>query len=431
MKTVSDMSLRLLRAPRGSRPSRPPSCDPSDAFRPGTSGAAFRSAPYFRMMPTTTTAPAPPPTTASDAASAEVSRPSARDPWFDNAKFALVALVVVGHSLVLTPGTTAHGWVYTFLYSWHVPAFVLVTGYLSRSFAYTPKRLWTLVCTVAVPYVVFSELLVLFRNTVGHEGLSTSLLDPKWPMWYLTALFAWRLVTPLFKAMPLLVAVGVAVAVSLVGGIVAPHTFDLARAAGLLPFFVVGLKLRREHLALLHRSSVRFAGLFALAVIFVAAPSVRLVSTEYLYYRSTYAEIGDPVVAGLLIRLGVIALGLVGAFAFLSLVPASRTWMTRLGAASLVVYLFHGFVIKAWTYLGVPDWADAHPGVSLLLMPVAAVGLATLLAQPVLAVRLNALVDPVGWLKQRLWPSMPEEPLAQSPIRPVPVQQVPTSGLLR
>ena len=54
---------------------------------------------------------------------------AARDPWFDNAKMALVTMVVVGHAWVLLPESVTRDHLYDFLYAWHVPAFVFVTGY--------------------------------------------------------------------------------------------------------------------------------------------------------------------------------------------------------------------------------------------------------------------------------------------------------------
>ena len=59
-----------------------------------------------------------------------------RDPWLDNAKMTLVTLVVIGHMWTLLPETGLNRHLYDFLYSWHIPAFVLVTGYLSRSFTW-------------------------------------------------------------------------------------------------------------------------------------------------------------------------------------------------------------------------------------------------------------------------------------------------------
>jgi hypothetical protein len=94
-----------------------------------------------------------------------------RDPWFDNAKMALVTLVVVGHAWTLLPYDTLDDHLYDFLYAWHVPAFVFVTGYLSQRFAYTKARTWQLFCTVVVPYIVFETALGLFRVYVGGEQL--------------------------------------------------------------------------------------------------------------------------------------------------------------------------------------------------------------------------------------------------------------------
>ena len=64
---------------------------------------------------------------------------------------ALVTLVVLGHAWTLLPMSGVNEVLYDALYAWHVPAFVFVTGYLSRSFSYTPTRMWQLVRTVLVP----------------------------------------------------------------------------------------------------------------------------------------------------------------------------------------------------------------------------------------------------------------------------------------
>ena len=114
-------------------------------------------------VPTSAATPAPTPTAAA----------KTRDPWFDNAKMALVLLVVVGHAWTLLPHNTLNDHLYDFLYAWHVPAFVFVTGFLSRSFTYEPRRLWQLVRTVVVPYVVFECALALFRIYVGGESWRT------------------------------------------------------------------------------------------------------------------------------------------------------------------------------------------------------------------------------------------------------------------
>lgn len=324
-----------------------------------------------------------------------------RDPWFDNAKMALVTLVVVGHAWTLLPQDRLENHLYDFLYAWHVPAFVFVTGYLSRSFTYSRRRLWQLVRTVAVPYVIFECALALFRIHVGGERLQDLFADPHWPMWYLSALFFWRLLTPVFKAIP--AAVVVALAVSLVAGLVAGNTLDAARVLGLLPFFVMGLHATPERLEVLRRAPVRCAAVVVLAAIFVlSAFTDQLARTEWLYYRTRYGEldVSDP--QAIAIRSGLLVVGTLGALAFLALVPRVGGWFTRLGEMTLVVYLFHGFVIKGAQYAGYQEWAADHPATALVVTTLWAAALSLLLAWRPLAGILQHLVDPLGYAQGRM-----------------------------
>jgi fucose 4-O-acetylase-like acetyltransferase len=323
-----------------------------------------------------------------------------RDPWFDNAKMALVLLVVVGHAWTLLPANTLNDHLYDFLYAWHVPAFVLVTGYLSRSFTYAPERLWQLVRTVVVPYVVFECAIALFRIHVGGEKLEDLFSDPHWPMWYLSALFFWRLLTPVFNRISRIsaaVAVAVAVVVSLVAGLYAGDTLDLARVLGLLPFFVLGLTATPERLERLRAPWARNGAVLVFVAIAVLATwTDTWARTEWLYYRSQYGELDVGDGRAVLTRAVLLLIGTLGACAFLALVPRVSGWFTRMGAATLVVYLFHGFAIKGAEYAGYLGWAADHAAVSLVVTTLAAAGLALLLAwRPVAAVLTHA-VDPFG-----------------------------------
>jgi fucose 4-O-acetylase-like acetyltransferase len=325
----------------------------------------------------------------------------ARDPWFDNAKMALVTLVVVGHSWTLLPTNTTQGWLYDFLYAWHVPAFVLVTGYLSKSFTWESRRLWSLVKTVAVPYVVFEALLAWYRHQLGGVRLQDLWTDPHWPMWYLSALFFWRLMTPIFLRLPAKVAI--AVLISLAAGLWAGDLFDMARIFGLLPFFVLGLKMHPGHWTMLRTPRARVYAVLAFLVLFVLARFGHdWIPTEWLYYRSRYDILDSDPVRAATIRMVLLLIGLTGALAFFALVPKSKSWFSTLGAATLVVYLFHGFPVLAVKYGAYPDWAVDHFWVALPLTTVAAVLLALVLAAPPLARRLDVVVDPIGAIERAL-----------------------------
>ncbi len=324
-----------------------------------------------------------------------------RDPWFDNAKMALVTLVVVGHAWTLLPDTALDNQLYDFLYAWHVPAFVLVTGYLSKGFAWNRTRMWQLVRLVAVPYLIFEAAIALFRIYVGGEKLEDLFADPHWPMWYLAALFFWRLMTPVFKALPGVVPVVLAVAMSLAAGLYFSDTLDLARVFGLLPFFVLGLVTTPERLERLRSRAARVAAVVVFAVLAVLSRFTdQLAETEWLYYRARYDELVSSDLEAVVIRSVLLVIGTAGALAFLALVPRRGGWFARMGAASLVVYLFHGFAVKGAEYAGFGGWADQHAGLALVITTVAGVGLALLLAWRPVATRLTDVVDPFGYAER-------------------------------
>ncbi|MDQ4053860.1 MAG: acyltransferase family protein [Actinomycetota bacterium] len=324
---------------------------------------------------------------------------AARDPWFDNAKMALVTLVVIGHGWTLLPQSSLDRHLYDFLYSWHIPAFVLVTGYLSRGFGWTRPRMWQLVRTVAVPYVLFECAFGLFRVYVGGETLDGLFLDPHWPLWYLPALFLWRLLTPIFRALP--GGLFLAVVISLAAGVWVADTLDLARVLGLLPFFVLGLKATPERLETLRsRSAVVAAVVVMVGVVVVTWFVDAWASTEWLYYRAMYVELTTSDLQAVATRAAVLAIGGLGALAFLALVPRVSGWFTRMGAATLVVYLFHGFAVKGAEFAGFQGWADEHAAYALVLTTLGGLALSLLLACPAVSSRLADVVDPFGYAER-------------------------------
>ena len=184
---------------------------------------------------------------------------ASRDPWLDNVKMVLVTIVVIGHLLVVMQISRQQAWVYDFIYYFHIPAFVLITGYLSRSFRYSRRHLMSVLTMLVVPYFIFSFLMAWWRHLAGGEVLLDPMFtNPRWPMWYLIVTAMWRLVTPILKSH--IVMVPISIAISLVAGLINQEFFDINRFLGFLPFFVIGLHLRPEHLAKLRTEKARIAG---------------------------------------------------------------------------------------------------------------------------------------------------------------------------
>ncbi len=122
-----------------------------------------------------------------------------RDAFFDNAKYAAIVLVAVGHAWEpLRDGSRTVDALYMLVYAFHMPAFIIVSGYFSRSFDGRPAQLKRLVTGLVVPYVVFETAYTLYTRWTDQEpDRPVSLLDPLYLTWFLAALFLWRLTTPL------------------------------------------------------------------------------------------------------------------------------------------------------------------------------------------------------------------------------------------
>jgi fucose 4-O-acetylase-like acetyltransferase len=282
-----------------------------------------------------------------------------------------------------------------------MPAFLIVTGYLSRSFRWSRRHLRRLVAGVALPYVVFEGLLVLFREEIAGGDYNRLWIEPHWPMWFLAALFIWRLATPLIQKVPH--ALTLAVVVSLLGGLHQFEVLDLDRVFGFLPFFVAGLMATPEHVARLRTVAMRKAAVGVVVAGMVLPFAVNtLLRTEWLYYRSSYATLEVSALEGFAARLALLAVSFLLALAFLSWMPSGHGWFTKLGAATLVVYLFHGFAVKAAEYGGFPDWAGDHPLLAFVIGTAGAVALAMVLAAPPVARRLSLVVEPTSAVRPLL-----------------------------
>ncbi|MNW30622.1 Acyltransferase family protein [compost metagenome] len=88
-----------------------------------------------------------------------------RDAYFDNLKWLLVLLVVVGHLIEPLPNNTALQPLYLTIYTFHIPLFVMVSGYFSKQLD-NSKYTTRVISQLVVPYFIFESLYSLFDYAV-------------------------------------------------------------------------------------------------------------------------------------------------------------------------------------------------------------------------------------------------------------------------
>ncbi|MFJ1590052.1 acyltransferase family protein [Kitasatospora albolonga] len=332
-------------------------------------------------------APGPPPATAKK-----------RDPYFDNVKYLAIVLVAVAHAWEpVMDGSRATRALYMVVYAFHMPAFILISGYFSRSFDMSAPKVKRLITGVAVPYVLFETAYSLFKRYVGDSpGEPISLVDPLFLTWFLIALFVWRVTTPIWRTLrhPLPVALAIAMLASVSPDI--GDDLDLQRVFQFLPFFVLGLLMRPEHFQLIRRREVRLLALplaaGALLFAYWIAPRMQL---GWLYRANSAQEMGAPWWSGAVMSLALFGCGLALTIAFLAWVPRRTTWFTALGAGTICGYLLHGFLIKGAVYTGLFDrytWLSDPAG--LIVVSVVAALAVTLMCSPPVGRALKFVTEP-------------------------------------
>jgi fucose 4-O-acetylase-like acetyltransferase len=335
-----------------------------------------------------------------DRASPGTSPRAGRDPFFDNAKLLLIVLVVVGHGIrPLVDVSHALRAVYLFVYSFHMPAMILICGYFSRNFTYQPAKIRRLISSVLVPYLLFECVYELLLDYYDGGRIRIAPMSPRYLMWFLISLFLWRLTGPIWRLVR--APIVLAFAISLFGGITQiPTVLSLGRTLQFLPWFVIGMFLRREHFELLTRPAVRWSApvvaVCSLAGAYLVAPRV---SIEWLYMSKGYAQIGSSFVVWLPVRLFQYALAAVLIASFLAWVPRRKIWYSSLGAGTMYSYLLHGLVVKSLLAAGFFRLAPVrtHLGIAVLVLALAGLGL-LLATRPVRRLFHWAVEPSANWL---------------------------------
>lgn len=352
------------------------------------------------------TAPARP-TAAAAAATKE------RNPLWDNARLIIIGLVVFGHLIESMRGTAAVDVLYAAIYAFHMPAFMLISGFFASADRLSPKQLAGTAQLLAT-WLVVEFAWVAIRAMTGDAPFPQGfLVMPKWGAWFLLSLFAMRVLLPYLALLPhpLLVSV----AVSLGGGLllsVGPE-FSVSRTLALLPFFVLGWAMRQRewHLrpwflqpspALRIAAAATLAAAVAAAALLVINPSF---TWELLYWRRSYAAMQFGPLTGVALRGGMLVLAIAMTFALLVLTPRRQRWYTRLGENTLYVYLLHVPLVTAIRDWRIDDRIAQMPfstGVALAL----AIAITLLLSLPIVKRCTHLALEP-RWLFKRALAAQP------------------------
>lgn len=263
-------------------------------------------------------------------------KPNERNYWLDNVKFFLIVLVVLGHFISGFKKNESIDYLYTFIYLFHMPLFIFISGYFSKNTDKAKDR----ILKFTVIYLIMQILqIVLFDKKI-------TFLTPCFALWYLQVIIIYNLLLPIIdKEKPLILliisfALGLLIGFENNAGTIA----SLSRIFTMFPFFVMGYVTSNESINKLKNKKIIIIAIGVLVLVALVLPYIMDNVKNYddiLWGKSSYdnMKIGN---IGILYRGGWYILATLISFCVLSLVPKKKIpLISKFGTRTLQVYCLH------------------------------------------------------------------------------------------
>ncbi len=261
----------------------------------------------------------------------------------DNLRFFLIFLVIMAHFMECFKGEWTSA-LYRIIYSFHMPAFLFLTGYFAR---FDRKKI---ALNLIYPYILFQILYRIFDALIYKEKdtFTIEFGTPYWLLWYLLVTIFCYLLIPFFDSKNKNSRYAIVI-VSLVAALLAGYDNSIgyysafSRFFNFLPFFIVGYYTAHTE----KKKCYPMWFIPILSVILILA-SYYIITTpditknvlygSYSYEKAEYT----PMLKGFLLITGFLWTGFL-----LLIVPNKKLpLLSTLGQHTLPVFLLHGFLVR-------------------------------------------------------------------------------------
>lgn len=266
-----------------------------------------------------------------------------RSAFYDNAKAILIFTVIAGHLIEMTLPDFETLW--KFIYLFHMPCFVFISGYFSKKGIAT-KRVFAQYVSLVIVFQIFYYLIEISSGT--PVSLREFFTVPYILLWYLLSLGCWVLLLNVIDEKYLFLIIVLSFVIAIISGasVVFGRTLSIGRSFYFLPFFLLGyyIKLKNASDQCFNNKKIKTVSCFLLAVfvICLCSGAIKLPYPIQAYYgRVSFKTLNMPIGIGILSRITTLCMSLMLSFVVLNVIPKKRTFYTRLGDKTLTVYLLH------------------------------------------------------------------------------------------
>lgn len=277
-----------------------------------------------------------------------------RDLYWDTLKFVLIFLVVYGHTVAASaPDGSFNKAVYNFIFLFHMPLFIFVSGRFSH--VKDKTKYYNSILRILETYLIFqfvrSFVPLLFGKTLSFHLILSFFLFPEYTLWFLLCLIYWRLLVVLIPPNVLhnspYIVLLICFAVSILGGFIPVKILSIQRAMTFLPFFFMGYYSTeieiKQQLKKIH------IGIPVLVILSIFLFVFYFLNTEIgfvLYGNSSYWFHSS--LSPFLLCMARCLLLLVATLLGIMIMSLIRTqpFLAKMGKATLFIYIFHSFITQ-------------------------------------------------------------------------------------
>lgn len=325
-----------------------------------------------------------------------------RDYYFDNAKFILIFLVVFGHLIQsYIKSDTVISNIYILIYTFHMPAFILVSGYFAKGI-YEKGYLGKITKKLILPYIIFQSVYSVFYYFLYDKAtFQVDMLNPHWSLWFLISLFCWNMMLIIFNKFKPIYALSAVFIIGLgVGYIDSISNFlSLSRTFVFFPFFLIGYYLNNKHFIMLRSNPSK---LIAAATIIIVSAGIMMypdLNEKWLLGSKPYSHLETITALGLMKRMIIYAVNLIMLGSFFAFVPRRRFFFTKWGKNTLYVYLLHGFIIRTFRGSSVEEYLNNTQ--TLFTMIIITLVLTCLLSSKIITTAAQPIIE-LNWSRWKM-----------------------------
>ena len=290
--------------------------------------------------------------------------------YLDNVKSVLIFFVVIGHfAEVAVSHSDIFKSLFLWLYTFHMPLFIFITGYLSKNLINNKERVLKKSFEYFTLYF-FLKIFIFFTRYFAEGHKTFYILKESSVPWYLLAISIMILASYFLRNINPKVILVLSIILALFAGYdkTVGDFLALSRTLVFFPFFYLGLICDEQHLKrIANNKKIAFIGLIIILItLLFTILNVDLVYNlrPLLTARNSYKELkAELVMYGPLLRLLVYFIGSILSVSFLAVIPKCNLgYFSTIGKNTLQIYFYHRPILWIIIGLGVDKWLQSTFG---------------------------------------------------------------------